>query len=81
MLTGETYSIDTWIDGSAQANNSGTGQLTPPSEEFVIGERSVGAGANQDFDGKIAECIVFASDQSANRSAIDSNIMSHYGIT
>ena len=81
MLTGETYNIDFWVDGSAQTGASGSGQLTPDNSYFFVGERGVGNQLNQDFDGKIAECIVFASDQSANRSAIDSNIIAHYNIS
>ena len=81
MLTGESHSVDLWVDGSAQTGWSGTGKTTPASSQFVLGERVAGSGANQDFDGKIAECIVFASDQTSNRSAIDSNITTHYGIT
>jgi hypothetical protein len=80
MLTGESHNVDLWVDGSAQTGWSGTGKTTPASSPFVLGERSAGTGANQDFDGKIAECIVFASDQTSNRSAIDSNITTHYGL-
>ena len=80
MLTGQSHVVDLWVDGSAQTGWSGTGKTTPSAAEFVLGERAVGGQANQDFDGKIVECIVFASDQTSNRSAIDSNITTHYGL-
>lgn len=81
MLTGESHNIDLWVDSSAQTGWSGTGKTTPSAAEFVLGERATGSQAGQDFDGKIAECVVFASDQTSNRSAIDSDIMNHYGIS
>lgn len=80
MLTGESHNIDFWVDASAQTGWSGTGKTTPTAAKFILGNPVIGS-STLDFDGKIAECIVFASDQTSNRSAIDSNIMSHYGIT
>jgi len=79
MLTGESHNVDLWVDGSAQTGWSGTGKTTPASSIFIIGDRAT-AGSTNDWDGNISECIVFASDQTSNRSAIDSNITTHYGL-
>ena len=44
--------------------------------------RPLGAGAEASYfmDGNISEIILYASDQSAGRAAIESNIMSYFGI-
>ena len=55
------------------ALDSGTGS------SFTEGIGGVN-GANF-FDGFIQEIVIYASDQSANRTGIESNIMTHYSIT
>ena len=40
----------------------------------------IGGISNAFFNGFIQEVIVYASDQSANRTGIESNINTHYSI-
>jgi len=72
-------------DGSTQSlsSNSGTPSTKSTSQTISvsavaqIGSRS---GGNK-LNGSIEELIVYASDQSANRAALETNILSHYGIS
>ena len=49
------------------------------SNQFRIG-RAGASFAGEYFDGNLQEFIIFPSDQSANRAAIESDINSHYSI-
>lgn len=53
------------------------GQITLNKATIAVLERSSFIGY---FNGNIQEIIVYSSDQSANRTAIESNINSHYNI-
>jgi hypothetical protein len=79
MLTGESHTIDSWVDGAGNSQWTGTGKLTPPSSKFIFGSTADSTSGNE-WDGRIQECIVFASDKSADRTGIDGNITTHYGI-
>jgi hypothetical protein len=65
-----------WRDGTSKATDTYSG-FTPATVDFTIGNDSDG---EREFNGKIAEIIVYPSDQSANRAAIETNINDHYDI-
>jgi hypothetical protein len=61
------------LDGSNQTGlNAGTNGM----DEMTLGA-SISGGR---YDGKFAEFIIYPSDQSANRTAIETNINDHYNI-
>ena len=62
--------------GNLTTSNSGSSAHF--SERFAIGGRSV-QGTNI-FNGKIQEVIIYNTDQTANRTVIESNINTHYTI-
>jgi hypothetical protein len=63
------------VNGSNLGNKSvGTDGL----DKVQIGSGNVGGGAF--LDGKIAEVIIYTTDQSANRVGIETNINNHYSI-
>ena len=66
-----------WTNGSGLTTGNG-GMLGYLYERFAIGGRSV-QGTNI-FNGKIQEVIIYNTDQTANRTAIESNINTHYTI-
>jgi len=69
--------VDIYLNGS-DANASGSndvGTLKSPTNAY-IGSRS---GANE-FNGNMQELIFFDSDQSSNRTTIETNINDHYNI-
>ena len=77
MQTGETHDVTSWVDGADEQSSAPTSLVTPSAGKFVLGDnRDDGAG----WDGLIQECIVYSSDETSNRSAIDSNITTYYGI-
>jgi len=61
-------------NGAASSGNAGTNSPTG----LTIGSRLAGTG--QFWDGNIQEMILYSSDQSANRSGIESNINAYYSI-
>ena len=64
-----------WKDGTLIIDNESVG--TETIEGITIGSDH---DANPDFFGKIQEYMVYASDQSANRTAIETNINTFYSI-
>jgi len=65
-----------WRDGTSKATDTYSG-FTPATVDFTIGNDSDG---EREFNGKIAEIIIYNSDQSANREAIETNINNQYDI-
>ena len=63
-------------DGVEKQTDTYSG-FTPANVDFVIGN----AVTSNPFDGTISELIIYQSDQTANRTAIESNIADAYGIT
>lgn len=55
------------------SGNAGTNSLS----NLIIGSPSF---SSQRFDGKIQELVLYSSDQSSNRTGIESNINTHYSI-
>ena len=60
-----------------QATSAGTQGLNG----FRIGDGAGAGGGNLSMIGYYSEFIIYASDQSANRAAIESNVMTYFGIT
>jgi hypothetical protein len=63
-------------DGSSTVQITSSGGFTP---NMIFG-RSSAVDAFETFEGTVAEFIIYASDQSANRFKIESNINNYYGI-
>jgi len=76
-VNGDGSNAEIWRDGTSKATDTYSG-FTPANVNFTIG---IDASGDREFNGKIAEVIIYPSDQSANRVAIESNIASHYSIT
>jgi len=73
-----------WDGSSAVANidsgadeSVGVGSAAKTTTDINIGSRTDGSFL---LDGTIQEIIVYASDQSANRTILETNINDHYGI-
>jgi len=67
-----------WLNGASVARTSGTnGTIDTVTSEIRIGSGNSDVLA---FDGAISEIIIYKSDQSANRAAIEDNINAHYNI-
>jgi len=72
-------------DGSTQSLSSNGGTPSTKSTSQTISVSSVAqigsrSGGNR-LNGSIEEIIVYTADQSANRTALETNILSHYGIS
>jgi len=67
-----------WLDGASVVRTGGTdGAINTTTSVITIGSGVSGAAA---FDGSIGEIIIYKSDQSANRAAIETNINDAYSI-
>ena len=64
-------------DGTSKATDTYSG-FTPATVDFTIGFDSINL---REFNGKIQELIIYPTDQSDKRRAIEENIGSNYGIT
>lgn len=68
-----------YVDGTSEATTSGNqNTFFNSAEEIVLGNRT--AGGPGVFEGVIQEVLIWENDQSANRTAIETNIMTYYGI-
>jgi hypothetical protein len=93
IADGGTFNSKSLLSGSDNGNNleiraNGTSVATDTDNkgQRTFDTATVGAWGRQGivgtfFDGTISEIIVYPSDQSANRTAIESNIADEYGIT
>ena len=87
-VSGATYSTDTdylkfsvYDDGSSSVSvngsvTSGLSAGTNGGTKKIL----IGIGASLKFNGQLAEAIIYNSDQSASRAAIEANINSFYSI-
>jgi len=75
-IDGDGSNAEIWRDGTSKATDTYSG-FTPAMLDFTIGIDSSG---QREFDGKIAEVIVYDSSQSANRVGIETNINDAYSI-
>ena len=75
-VNGDGSNAEIWRDGTSKATDTYSG-FTPANVNFTIGIDSDG---EREFNGKIAEVIIYPSDQSANRVGIETNINDAYSI-
>ena len=75
-INGDGSNAEIWRDGTSKATDAYSG-FTPANVNFTIG---IDASGDREFNGNIAEVIIYNSDQSDNRTAIEANIGDHYGI-
>tara|TARA_R110000772_G_scaffold254158_2_gene370046 strand:- start:99 stop:911 length:813 start_codon:yes stop_codon:yes gene_type:complete len=75
----DNLDTDHRINGGTLNNLSATDFTASSVTPFVIGSYYAAGGAF--FDGTLAEIILYNSDESSNRVAIEGNIASYYGIT
>ena len=73
-----TTSSSIFVNGTSHA--TGTVGTNNPSGFLYVGRMNVGSNARI-LDGYMYELIIYDSDQSANRTGIESNIADEYGIT
>jgi hypothetical protein len=73
---GDGSNAEIWRDGTSKATDTYSG-FTPATVDFTIGNDSAGL---REFNGKIAEVIIYNTDQSDNRTAIEANIGEVYSI-
>ena len=71
-----------FVNGSSIFSAVDTNINTQALDQIDIGANNGDSASKQNpFDGKMQEIIIYNSDQSANRPAIEANIANQYGIT
>ena len=75
-INGDGSNAEIWRDGTSKATDAYSG-FTPANVNFTIG---IDASGDREFNGNIAELIIYNSDESANREAIETNINNQYDI-
>ena len=75
-INGDGSNAEIWRDGTSKATDAYSG-FTPANVNFTIG---IDASGDREFNGNIAEVIIYDSDQSDNRTAFEANIGETYGI-
>ena len=81
--------IFTAIAGSTQGNfqpfidgtSKGSATLASNTTSGTYGIGGLNSATAYELDGKVAEVIVYSSDQSAKRTTLEKNIMDYYGIS
>jgi hypothetical protein len=68
------------VNGGGTMTDVGIYDFNAGSEDFIIGNRNGGTSDGTRLDGTIQEIIIYNSDQSDNRTAIETNINNHYDI-
>jgi len=68
------------VNGAGTMTDAGTYGFASGTSDFVIGNRNGGTSAGTFLTGSINEIIIYNSDQSANRLAIEANINNQYDI-
>ena len=69
------------VNGAGTMTDDGTYIFSAGTSDFVIGNRNGGSISEQYLTGSIKEIIVYNSNQSDNRTALEANIGETYGIT
>jgi len=69
--------VSTFKNGSQTTTATRAGTWSSSTAEFKFGRYDLAGG---DRDGEMQEFVLWNSDQSANRAAIESNINSYYSI-
>jgi hypothetical protein len=75
-----TLGVDLFENGSelALSADSSGASFDSSSTQLIIGSQDI---TSRFLDGNIKELILYTSDQSANRPAIEANMINHYGIS
>ena len=68
------------VNGAGTMASALTYDFSAGSSDFTIGNRNGGSAGATFLAGSINEIIVYNSNQSANRTAVETNINSHYSI-
>jgi hypothetical protein len=71
-----TPDVDIWVDGS-QGSGSQNPRASSIATQGIIGARQ---GGLSPFNGKISEFVLYLTDETTNRTAIESNINAYYNI-
>jgi hypothetical protein len=77
-LISDGSNMAAWLDGVSVGAVTSTATPSSPNHGFRIGKQDTGPVYHS---GPIQELIIYPSDQSANRTAIEANIGETYGIT
>ena len=71
-----------FVDGSSIFSGVDTNVGTQALDQIDIGANNGDSNSNSNpFDGQIQEIIIYETDQSDNRLALEANIMTNYGIS
>ena len=69
------------VNGAGTMTDAGTYTFSAGTSDFVIGNRNGGSADATFLTGSINEIIIYNSNQSANRTAIEANMGEHYRIS
>ena len=72
--TAGSSNVEAFVDGTSKGTLSSSSGFSQPGTGGIGGEN---AGS---WNGQIQEVIIYASDQTANRAALETNINGHYSI-
>ena len=68
------------VNGSLTTSSSSISYVAQSTQALTIGKRTGSSGGNQ-FNGTMQELLVYDTDQTDNRTAIEANIGEHYSIS
>jgi len=68
------------VNGAGTMTDTGTYNFSAGTSDFIIGNRNGGSASATFLTGSINEIIVYNSDELSNRTALETNINSHYSI-
>jgi len=68
------------VDGGGSTSDGSTYNFSAGTSNFRMGNRASGTSTGTKLTGAIREVVVYNSDQTANRTALETNINSHYSI-
>jgi hypothetical protein len=69
------------VNGAGTMTDAGTYTFSTGTGDFIIGNRNGGSASTTFLAGSINEIVVYNSNQSSNRTALEAEIISHYGIS
>ena len=68
------------VNGTGTMTSSGTYDFSAGSDSFIMGNRNDGNADATFLTGSIHEIIIYNSNQSSNRTALETNIMNYYSL-
>jgi len=68
------------VNGAGTMTDTGTYDFSAGTSDFIIGNRNGGTSAATFLTGSINEIIIYNSNQTDNRTALETNINGHYSI-